>query len=380
MTPDDENVLPNAGWKVIQSIGMELDAAIAIAGGSFFGAGLTPEIAPLHETSEEWQSQWKDFFGSMNWYSSVLETASFLSGMMEEADYSTATMAIRQTTQEMALQNLQKLAAELNFSTANSLSQEDSLIQLYVKYRRFAFESIGMVHPKDMQYEARLVRELRFCLDIFQGGRIHDQFWHWLDQFYYGTYHSWREERKPLLANLEQKVITMLGDKQAFNKRTDIKWLPELNPALRYPEIGNAIQSGNIFVNYWLEPFGFADSFTLLPGEIFLSFAEPGQLYENFLVHTRKLAGQVQALADPTRLIILRLIRVFSMTNTDMAVYLGLSRPTVSIHAKVLREAGLINSREDGRITRHEIDPEAMRKLFNELEVFLDLPPEAQPE
>jgi DNA-binding transcriptional ArsR family regulator len=121
-----------------------------------------------------------------------------------------------------------------------------------------------------------------------------------------------------------------------------------------------------------------ADSFTLLPGNIYLSFAEPGQIYENFMSYTQTLAGQVQALADPTRLIILRLIRVLSMTNTDMAAYLGLSRPTVSIHARVLREAGLINSWEEGRITRHEINPEAVRKLFSELETFLDLPPEKQ--
>jgi DNA-binding transcriptional ArsR family regulator len=59
-----------------------------------------------------------------------------------------------------------------------------------------------------------------------------------------------------------------------------------------------------------------------------------------------------------------------------MAAYLGLSRPTVSIHARVLREAGLIHSWEEGRITRHEINPEAVRKLFSELESFLDLPPE----
>ncbi len=64
------------------------------------------------------------------------------------------------------------------------------------------------------------------------------------------------------------------------------------------------------------------------------------------------------------------------MTNTDMAAYLGLSRPTVSIHAKVLREAGLIRSWEEGRITRHEIEPNAVKTLFGDLELFLDLPDE----
>ncbi|KPL71180.1 hypothetical protein ADM99_11675 [Leptolinea tardivitalis] len=84
----------------------------------------------------------------------------------------------------------------------------------------------------------------------------------------------------------------------------------------------------------------------------------------------------MQALADPTRLIILRLIRAMSMTNTDMAAYLGLARPTVSIHARILREAGLIRSWEEGRVTRHEIDPAAVHKLFRDLEKFLDLPSE----
>jgi DNA-binding transcriptional ArsR family regulator len=73
-------------------------------------------------------------------------------------------------------------------------------------------------------------------------------------------------------------------------------------------------------------------------------------------------------------LIILRLIREFSMTNTDMAVFLHISRPTVSIHAKVLREAGLIRSWDDGRITRHAIVPEAVQTLFQDLKEFLDLP------
>ncbi len=204
----------------------------------------------------------------------------------------------------------------------------------------------------------------------------HDRFWHWMDHFYYEVYRSWREQRDPFVKDLEQKLTPILGISQAEGKIPDIQWLPELSPALRYPEISTAIRAGDLSVNFWLEPFGFFDTFTLLPGQIYLSFAEPGQMYENFLIYSRQLSGQVQALADPTRLIILRIIRSLSMTNTDMAAYLGLSRPTVSIHAKVLREAGLINSWEDGRITRHEINPEAVRKLFHDLAEFLDLPPE----
>ncbi len=77
-----------------------------------------------------------------------------------------------------------------------------------------------------------------------------------------------------------------------MDKVPDLQWLSDVNPALRYPEIGSAIQSGDLFVNFWLEPFGFADSFTSAAGQIYLSFAEPGQMYENFLAYTRTLGEQ----------------------------------------------------------------------------------------
>lgn len=370
--------LKNAGWKQVQSIGMELDAALAIAGGNFLIAGLTPEIVALAQAnSEEWKNEWENFFGSMNWYSSVLETASILSGVLEEADYSRATMTMRQTTPEAAYQNLQKLAGVFNLEGESGIPVEEAFSALFIDYRKFAYSSIRFTHPTDPLYESRLTKEIQFCLEIFQGCTNHDRFWHWLDRFYYEVYRPWREERESFIRGLEQKLTTVLGSSCADRRVVDTHWLPELSPALRYPEISSAISNGDLFVNFWLEPFGFSDTFTLLPGQVYISFAEPGKMYENFLVYSRQLSDQVQALADPTRLIILRLIRALSMTNTDMAAYLRLSRPTVSIHAKILREAGLIRSWEDGRITRHEINPDAVRKLFSDLAVFLDLPPES---
>jgi ArsR family transcriptional regulator len=95
---------------------------------------------------------------------------------------------------------------------------------------------------------------------------------------------------------------------------------------------------------------------------------------DDFTAITRGLAGRLAALSDPTRLFILRLIRNIDMTNTDMAEYLNLSRPTVSIHARILREVGLIRSHEDGRAVRHEIVPEEVHRLFRDLETYLDLP------
>lgn len=57
------------------------------------------------------------------------------------------------------------------------------------------------------------------------------------------------------------------------------------------------------------------------------------------------------ALADPTRRSLLAALRVRPMAVGALARRMPVSRPAVSQHLKVLREAGLV--REDRRGTRH---------------------------
>jgi DNA-binding transcriptional ArsR family regulator len=368
----------HTGWKITQSISMELDVALSIAGERFIAARLTPEFNALAEaTPPDWKSEYPVFFNDMSWYSSCMEYAAILAGVLDEPDYAKATMAIRQTTLDMVLRHLTLKAAEIGIAPVTGANLEETIAQLFFEYRSAAFEVIGLTHPTDPLFKKRLMRQLELCFTILQNGSLHDKFWHWLDRFYYEVFRPWRLGREEFMIGLEQKLITVLGSPHSTSKVTEIQWLPDTNPTLRYPEINAAIQSGGLFVNYWLEPFGFADNWVLMPGEIYISFAEPGKMYENFMIYSHNLANRTQALADPTRLIILRMIHALSMTNTDMAAYLGLSRPTVSIHAKVLREAGLIRSWEDGRIMRHEMIPDAVRKLFTELAEFLDIPQES---
>lgn len=116
------------------------------------------------------------------------------------------------------------------------------------------------------------------------------------------------------------------------------------------------------------------DLWGLHPGLLVVSFAPTGELCERFHNLAADVAGRLKALSAPTRLTTLRLIRNFGMVNTEIASYLGLARPTVSVHARQLRGAGLIRSRQDGRLVRHEIDDAAVRQLLADLERFLDLP------
>jgi DNA-binding transcriptional ArsR family regulator len=78
------------------------------------------------------------------------------------------------------------------------------------------------------------------------------------------------------------------------------------------------------------------------------------------------------ALADPTRRRILERLRSGPKPVSAIAVGLSVSRPAVSQHLKVLREAGLV--REEPRGTRriYHIDPRGLGPLRAWLDRFWD--------
>jgi ArsR family transcriptional regulator len=56
-----------------------------------------------------------------------------------------------------------------------------------------------------------------------------------------------------------------------------------------------------------------------------------------------------KALADPTRREILHLLSKEEMTAGDVAARFDMTKPTMSHHFAVLREAGLVTSRREGQ-------------------------------
>ncbi len=63
---------------------------------------------------------------------------------------------------------------------------------------------------------------------------------------------------------------------------------------------------------------------------------------------TEDVASTLRALADPTRLAIFHTLRSGPTTVGEIARSFSLSQPTVSMHVKRLREAGLVNSTRQG--------------------------------
>ncbi len=73
-----------------------------------------------------------------------------------------------------------------------------------------------------------------------------------------------------------------------------------------------------------------------------------------------------RSLADPTRRAIFeRLCRDGEQTVAALTVGAGVSQPAVSKHLGVLRRAGLVRDRPDGRQTHYSADPAALTPLID---------------
>ena len=66
---------------------------------------------------------------------------------------------------------------------------------------------------------------------------------------------------------------------------------------------------------------------------------------------------QIKALAEPTRRQILELIRDRELAAGEIAVHFAVTRPAISQHLTVLREAGLVSERRDGTRRLYRANP-----------------------
>jgi DNA-binding transcriptional ArsR family regulator len=69
---------------------------------------------------------------------------------------------------------------------------------------------------------------------------------------------------------------------------------------------------------------------------------------------------QLRALADPRRRQILELIRVRELAAGQIAAYFEVTRPAISQHLTVLKQAGLVTERRDGTRRLYRARPEGL--------------------
>jgi DNA-binding transcriptional ArsR family regulator len=78
------------------------------------------------------------------------------------------------------------------------------------------------------------------------------------------------------------------------------------------------------------------------------------------------------ALADPTRRAIFERLSERPQAVGDLADGLPVSRPAVSQHLKVLKEAGLVDDRPDGTRRIYRVDPRGLGPIRAWLDEFWD--------
>jgi DNA-binding transcriptional ArsR family regulator len=80
----------------------------------------------------------------------------------------------------------------------------------------------------------------------------------------------------------------------------------------------------------------------------------------------------VKAIAEPRRRAILSLVRDGELSAGEIASHFDVTRPAVSQHLNVLKEAGLVSERRNGTRRLYRARPEGLSELRDFLEGFWD--------
>ena len=82
------------------------------------------------------------------------------------------------------------------------------------------------------------------------------------------------------------------------------------------------------------------------------------------------MQAAIEAIAHPGRREMLRLVLDRELPVSELAERVGVSQPAASQHLKVLRDAGLVRGRIDGRRRLYRVDPEGLARLRRELDAY----------
>jgi ArsR family transcriptional regulator len=78
-----------------------------------------------------------------------------------------------------------------------------------------------------------------------------------------------------------------------------------------------------------------------------------------------RLAAIAHALSDETRLAVLRTLGSGERCVCDLQSDLDIAQSRLSFHLRVLREAGLVSDRREGRWAFYALDPSAVEELHD---------------
>lgn len=153
----------------------------------------------------------------------------------------------------------------------------------------------------------------------------------------------------------------------------DLRALVPGNAFLHKDEYQAAISAARTNGEVVIVPLGLGGSgqlFWTFPGVVLIGVGlESGERAEKRRERSERAAGRFKVLSDPTRVAILfELLRPShnASTVTELASLFRLSQPTVSVHIKLLREAGLIRAERNGNQVHYQAADEVVRRFVDE--------------
>jgi len=180
----------------------------------------------------------------------------------------------------------------------------------------------------------------------------------------------WEREGLPRADRLGSEMRTRLGQPWA-----DVRDL--LPPLARMELLAPLVEEAIARRELVLVPMGLLDhgaSVYALPGVVLAQRGvNTGQRLARRREEAEGIAGNFKMLSDPTRIMILAIVATTACSITDIAGMLGLSQPTVSVHMKALREAGLVEATREGNRSLYRANRETVRRAVGDsLERLLD--------
>jgi DNA-binding transcriptional ArsR family regulator len=355
-----------SGWTIARSLALELDVALRFVDADEQLVSIPPG---LRERFGQLGEPWRSAGGVFGVGAPVLGLLATLADTFTGDDFSAVTLPMRELTADVALDRLRVLA----HATGIELGEVETVDAAAAAFRRKQYAALGVERTLPDDGFAALP-------DILYGGDRHARFWQWIDEFYYRAYEPWRRTREGAMQAQRARAEAALGAARGDGRAPATEWLAGQNPLRTF----DTVRDGDVSLRvvFWVQPLGMWDLWTLgVLGDSptwVVSFGDPGPGWEHVRDRAENLAERASALGDPTRLLILRIIREMETDSSQIARMLDLARPTVSIHAKQLREAGLIQSRKEGRRGIHSVCRAEVDRLFQDLRSFLGLP--AQPD
>ncbi|MBI3961856.1 MAG: winged helix-turn-helix transcriptional regulator, partial [Deinococcus sp.] len=85
----------------------------------------------------------------------------------------------------------------------------------------------------------------------------------------------------------------------------------------------------------------------------------------------QRLSVPLKAIADPTRLRILRAVAQEAWYTGEIAERLGIAQPTASQHLKILRDQGLVDAQQRGNFVYYRLNQERLEAYLDQVRRFL---------